>query len=130
MSSKKIMAGIFVFLVLLGSATGARAQQNNRLTRLAKIVVDSAQLDSYNRFLKEEIETSVRAEPGVLTLYAVADKSKPTHITILEIYADSAAYRSHLLTPHFKKYKAGTAAMVMQLELTPVTPLVPDMKIK
>jgi quinol monooxygenase YgiN len=37
-------------------------------------------------------------------LYAVADKKKPTHITIFETYADTAAYRSHIETPHFKKY--------------------------
>jgi 4-carboxymuconolactone decarboxylase len=100
------------------------------MTRLAKLVVDSSQLESYNRLLKEEIETSVRVEPGVITLYAVADKASPTHITILEIYADSAAYRSHLLTPHFLKYKTRTAAMVTHLELIPVTPLIPGMKIK
>jgi quinol monooxygenase YgiN len=129
-SSKTSMAVIFATLSLLFSAAGASAQQNHRLTRLAKLVVDSAQLESYNRLLKEEIETSVKMEPGVLTLYAVADKTHPTHITILEIYADSAAYRSHLLTPHFEKYKTGTAHMVRQLELVQVTPLIPDMKIK
>ncbi|GGA85022.1 putative quinol monooxygenase [Puia dinghuensis] len=129
-SCKTTAAGIIMSLVLMGLATGATAQQGGRMTRLANLVVDSAQLDSYNRFLKEEIETSVRVEPGVLTLYAVADKSDPTHITILEIYADSVAYKAHLLTPHFLKYKTGTSAMVKHLELVPVTPLVPEMKIK
>lgn len=109
--------------------TNADAQQT-KLTRLARIVVDSSQLATYNRFLKEEIETSVKLEPGVLTLYAVSDKASPTHITILEIYADSTAYRAHLLTPHFLKYKKRTAAMVTHLELIPVNSLVPDMKIK
>ncbi|MEP7232190.1 MAG: antibiotic biosynthesis monooxygenase [Ginsengibacter sp.] len=69
--------------------------------RLAKIVIDSTQLESYKALLKEEIEISVRAEPGVLSLYAVSEKDNPTQITILEIYADSAAYRSHIQTLHF-----------------------------
>ena len=51
--------------------------------------------------IKEEIKTSVRLEPGVLTLYAVEEKGNPSHITIVEIYADEDAYKTHLQTPHF-----------------------------
>ena len=94
------------------------AQDKGQMVRLAKLVVDSAQLENYKSLLKEEIEASVRIEPGVLTLYAVSEKDKPTHITILEIYADTAAYKSHLQTPHFLKYKTGTKDMVKSLELT------------
>jgi quinol monooxygenase YgiN len=108
----------------------ATAQEKSQMVRLAKLVIDSAQLDNYNAFLKEEIETSVRVEPGVLTLYAVSEKNKPTHITILEIYADSAAYRSHVQTSHFLKYKNGTKEMVKSLELIETIPLVSGMKIK
>ena len=105
-------------------------QNKNQMVRMAKLVIDSAQLENYNGLLKEEIEASVRFEPGVLTLYAVAEKNDPTHITILEIYADTTAYQSHLLTPHFIKYKNGTKDMVKSLELVETVPLVPDMKIK
>jgi quinol monooxygenase YgiN len=87
-------------------------------------------LASYNTLLKEEIEASVKKEPGVLTLYAVAEKNKPTHITILEIYASDEAYQKHIQTPHFLKYKNGTKGMVKSLELIEATPLIPSMKIK
>ncbi|MGH2563231.1 MAG: putative quinol monooxygenase [Ginsengibacter sp.] len=100
------------------------------MVRLAKLVIDSGQLQRYKAALKEEIETSVRVEPGVLTLYAVSEKDNPTHITILEIYADTAAYQAHLQTPQFIKYKTGTKEMVRSLELVPAIPLVPEMKIK
>jgi len=103
---------------------------DNQMVRLAKLVIDSTQLDAYNALLKEEIEASVRLEPGVLTLYAVAEIANPAHITILEIYADTDAYKSHLQTPHFLKYKNGTTGMVKSLELVETTPLVPGMKIK
>jgi 4-carboxymuconolactone decarboxylase len=105
-------------------------QNKNQMVRLAKLVIDSAQLENYNALLKEEIEASVRLEPGVLTLYAVAEKNDPTRITILEIYADTVAYRSHLQTPHFIKYKNGTKDMVKSLELVEADPLIPGMKIK
>lgn len=89
----------------------------NNLVRLSKITVDPAQLDAYNAYLKEEIEASMRLEPGVLTLYATADKKQPNKITILEIYADREAYEKHIQTPHFQKYKQGTLSMVEELEL-------------
>jgi 4-carboxymuconolactone decarboxylase len=106
------------------------AQNKNQMVRLAKLVIDSAQLENYKVFAKEEIEASMRLEPGVITLYAVSEKDRPTHITILEIYADSAAYKSHIQSPHFLKYKNGTKDMVKSLELIETVPLVPGMKIK
>ena len=122
---------ILIIVMLTFAFCGQTSVQNkNQMVRLAKLVIDSSQLENYNALLKEEIETSVRLEPGVLTLYAVAEKNDPTHITILEIYADTVAYKSHLLTPHFIKYKNGTKDMVKSLELVETVPLVPGMKIK
>lgn len=117
------------FLTFL-STERAFAQTKTPMVRIAKIVVDPAQLEAYKAAAKEEIEASVRLEPGVLTLYAVAEKDNPTHITILEIYADTNAYKAHIQTPHFLKYKTGTKDMVKSLELMEVDPLVPGMKIK
>jgi 4-carboxymuconolactone decarboxylase len=115
---------------MLFSFGSAFAQEKGQMVRLAKLQIDPARLESYKAILKEEIEASVRLEPGVLTLYAVSEKDNPTHITILEIYADSAAYKAHLQTPHFLKYKTGTKDMVKSLELAEAVPLVPGMKIK
>ena len=50
------------------------AQSNTQMVRLAKLIIDSTRLESYKAMLKEEIETSVRLEPGVLTLFAVTEK--------------------------------------------------------
>lgn len=100
------------------------------LARLSLIEVDPAHLEDYKAFLKEGTETSVRVEPGVLTLYAVQEKERPTHFTILEIYADEAAYRAHLQTPHFRKYKEGTLPWVRSLRLVDTAPLNPAMPIK
>jgi len=124
------MRAIFVFALTLFSFQDLQGQEKNQMVRLAKLVIDPAQLERYKVFLKEEIETSLRVEPGVLTLYAVAEKDHPNHITILEIYADSAAYNAHLKTAHFIKYKTGTKNMVTSLELTEADPIVPGMKIK
>ena len=116
-------------LIAVG-CSNAFAQEKRQMVRLSKIVVDSAQLENYKAALKEEVEASVRLEPGVLTLYAVSEKDNPTHFTILEIYTDTAAYKAHIQTAHFLKYKRGTKVMVTSLELVDTVPLVPGMKIK
>jgi quinol monooxygenase YgiN len=124
------MLVIGIILVAFCFCGNAPVQNKDQMVRLAKIVVDSAQLESYKALLREEIEASLRVEPGVLTLYAVAEKTDPTRITILEIYADSAAYLAHIKTPHFLKYKTGTLSMVKSLELVAAEPLLPGTPIK
>jgi quinol monooxygenase YgiN len=92
------------------------------MVRIANLVVDEAHLEGYRAALREEIEASIKLEPGVLTLYAVWAKDDPTRFTVLEIYADQAAYQAHLNTPHFIKYKTLTQNMVKSLELVESTP--------
>lgn len=72
----------------------------------------------------------MRSEPGVLMLYAVADKKNPTHITVMERYASEMAYQAHLKSPHFLKYKATVKDMVKSLELVESTPLALEAKAK
>ena len=127
-SNKSFFRGVLITLCFLSLRVGVSAQ-DPRVMQLAKLEIDSAQLGTYSRFLRAGMETALRLEPGVLMLYAVADKEHPTHITILEMYADTAAYRAHLQTPHFLKYKKSTAGMVKHLELVPVTALMPEVKI-
>jgi quinol monooxygenase YgiN len=114
---------LIVFMITLGFTKKAQAQDKNAVIRIAKLYIDSAQLDNYKAALQEEIEASVRIEKGVLSLYAVADKKNPTHITVFEIYANQEAYLAHLKTPHFLKYKTTTKDMVKSLELMETNPI-------
>lgn len=116
----RLMLLISLFLISSIFYHQAMAQSKNQMVRLAKIKVDPQQLEKYNLALKEQMATAIRLEPGVLTYYAVADKNDPSHITILEIYADTTAYQAHVLTSHFKKYKDTVKDMVKSLELVDV----------
>jgi quinol monooxygenase YgiN len=93
------------------------------VVRIAELEIDPTQLEAYTAALKEEIETSIRVEPGVLTLYCVSVKDHPTQIRIFETYADPAAYQAHLQTPHFKKYKSETQRMAKSLRLIETDPI-------
>lgn len=96
---------------------------DQRMVRLAELEIDPDQLDAYSAFLTEEIATSVEREAGVLMLHAWARQDAPHRISILEVYASKAAYDAHILTPHFLKYKTGTAGMVTNLRLIDVDPI-------
>ena len=125
-----ILPILALVIVTIASSSSAYAEEKAQMVRLSKLVVDPSQLEAYRSALREEVSASVRLEPGVLTLYAVAEKERPTHFTILEIYADRDAYEAHIKSPHFLKYKTGTEHMVRSLELIDTIPLVPEMKIK
>ena len=87
------------------------------IVRLSKIEVYPQHLNEYMRYATEVGETSLRTEPGVLTMYAVGEKENPCKITILETYASREAYEKHIASEHFQKYKQGTLHMVKRLEL-------------
>ncbi|MBE0579441.1 antibiotic biosynthesis monooxygenase [Devosia sp.] len=95
----------------------------DQIVRIARLEIDPAQLRDYLGFLKEEIEASIRLEPGVIMLHATARKDAPHLIQLLEVHASPAAYEAHIASPHFQKYKTGTMAMVRALELIEVDPI-------
>lgn len=123
---KILLLALLFFMV----ANSAAAQDKNLVVRIANLVIDSAQLDNYKAALKEHAETAVRVEPGVFNLYAVYEKNKPTHVTVFEIYANNEAYKAHLLTSHFLKYKNETKNMVKSLELIETVPIALETKYK
>jgi len=118
------LAAVILGAAALGTLAGVAAQTMKQpLVRIAELEIDSGQLPGYRNALKEEIATSIRVEPGVLSLYAVSIKDQPSQIRIFEMYEDQAAYESHLQTPHFRKYKAETQGMVKSLKLIETEPI-------
>ncbi len=93
------------------------------IVRIAELEIDPGRIASYSALLSEEIEASVRLEPGVLFLFAVAVKGSPNTVRVIEGYADQAAYETHLTTPHFLKYKSQVADMVTSLRLIETDPI-------
>ena len=109
--------------MLASTLAGPALAQDGYYTRIAEIEIDPARLDAFHAAAKEEIEASVRLETGVIALHAVALKDNPAHIRVFEIYASEAAYKAHLETPHFRKYKAATQDMVKSLKLFDTVPI-------
>ena len=108
---------------VLSNSCGEMNQQKEEfksedfMIRIAEIEVDSAYLEEYVSILKVESEASMKLEPGVISIFPMFQKENPTEIRLLEIYANKAAYESHLQSPHFKHYKETTLKMVKSLRL-------------
>ncbi len=111
----------FLTIIIIGILTlinfDSKAQNSSAMYRIAKIKVNESQLKNYKFALKEQMNAAIKLEPGVLSYTVVADKKDATSITIFEVYANLDAYQSHILTPHFKKYKETVKDMVLSLEL-------------
>lgn len=120
---------LFVLFSLMMASSNLDAQKPSNYIRIARLVVDSVQLEAYKAALKVHAETAVKVEPGVLMLYAVYEKQHPTHVSVFEIYASEAAYQLHIKTAHFLKYKSTVQNMVKSLELVDVTPVALEKKI-
>src|SRR4051812_13332256 len=94
-----LLGASLLTLGLIGAQASTSAKKAQQpMVRIAEIEIFHAHLERYKALLREEIEASIRLEPGVLTLYAVSLKDQPTHIRIFETYADVKAYHAHLQT--------------------------------
>ncbi len=116
---------VILLLIFILSSTTMMAQPKTSLSqtnaemmvRISEIEIVPEFLAEYNAILKEEAAASVKKEPGVVAIFPMYMKDQPNQIRIVEIYADSAAYQSHLKTPHFQHYKTTTLKMVKALKL-------------
>lgn len=106
-----------------GNAAVAKPRAGEMLTRIAEIEVFPEFLREYLAFASTVGAESVAKEPGVICIFPMRRKETPNIIRIVEIYRDEDAYRAHLATPHFRKYKEGTLHMIKSLNLVPMDPL-------
>lgn len=109
---------------------GYSESSQERIVRIAELEIYPDHVAAYKAALKEEIGTSIRVEPGVLTLYAVSVKGHPNQVRLFESYSNQTAYQSHLQTVHFRKYKLQTRNMVKSLTLIETDPILLGSKSK
>ena len=118
-------------VMLTGCVSCDVANQQNKeqgakdmfVVRIAEIEVHPECLEAYLAAAGTVGAESVAKEPGVVCIFPMQKKESPTFIRIVEIYRSEEAYKEHLATPHFRKYKEGTPHMIKSLKLVPMQPL-------
>lgn len=125
-----VLICILMSALIMTTVSFAQPMSNNDqdkkpipLVRIAELEIYPDKLENYKAAAKELIETSVRVEPGVLTLYAVYEKDNPSQVRVFEIYADVDAYKEHRESNHFRIYKTKTQEMVRSLKLIDTVPI-------
>jgi quinol monooxygenase YgiN len=123
MNTRKFLKlGGAVLVAPLGGAAVAQETPRVSVVRIAELEIDPAQVERYMAAVREEMETSVRVEPGVIAIYAVAEKDNPSKLWFFEMYADEAAYEAHRDSPHFRKYFETTKDMIRARRLIEAVP--------
>jgi quinol monooxygenase YgiN len=120
---KKLLGVGGAVLALSAGYASPSAESPAPLVRIAELEIDPAQLEAYKIAVKEEMDISIRTEPGVLGLYAVALKDRPTSLRFFEIYADEAGYRAHIASAHFRRYFETTKGMITSRKLIETEPV-------
>jgi len=118
------LAGIVGAVLALAVSSGVAAEESKvPFVRIAELEIDPLHLERYKEAVREEMEISVRVEPGVLAIYAVAEADNPSRLRFFEMYVDKAAYRAHIESAHFKKYVETTRGMITSRRLIDTVPI-------
>ncbi|WP_300935731.1 putative quinol monooxygenase [uncultured Muribaculum sp.] len=99
------------------------------IIRYSVIDIIPEHLKEYLPLALEVGEVSMKTEPGVLAMYPTVADDDSCRVTILEIYSSRDAYKSHIASRHFQKYKQSTLHMVKSLQLLDQKPMNPKMTI-
>lgn len=102
---------VFAGLSFFSSPRAAQAAEAGSV-RIAHLTIKPGKLEAFKAAVREEMRDALRLEPGVVAIYAVADKNDPNKLMFFEMYVDEAAYQIHRETPHFVKYFKTTKDMI------------------
>ncbi|WP_396115243.1 putative quinol monooxygenase [Dickeya zeae] len=73
---------------------------------------------------RQNIETSIRDEAGVLAMFCSTDKDDPNKLYVVEVYRDQVAYHSHVDSAHFKAFLAVIQDKVVSRRVVETVPAV------
>ena len=126
-----VRLAVLVLMFFMGGASAlandsVEVHNNGMIVRVSEVEVYPEYLDEYLTFAKDVAQASVEKEAGVVSIYPMQVIREKTQIRILEIYRDQEAYKQHIASAHFKKYKEGTLHMVKHLDLVDTDQLCPE----
>ena len=113
MKLHKILAALLLTsTLLLVTGTAQASPPAGAIVNMAELDIDPTQVEAFKAAAIEEMDDSVRLEPGVYAIYAVAHKNNPAKFVFFEIYASQEALKTHRDTPHFQKFLNVTKGMI------------------
>lgn len=129
------MKRIFLIIIVTLLSSYKMSAQNQTITSVdtAKMIFRISEIEVYPQFLDEYLvcahdvgAISVKVEPGVICIFPMQVKRDKNQVRIIEIYASQEAYKAHIASAHFQKYKTGTMQMVKSLRLEDCDAMAPE----
>ena len=90
--------------ILMTTLTAASAHAAP-VFNIFELGIKDGQSAAYNHIGDENIRTSLEKEPGTLAMYSIKQKINPQMAYMIEIYADEAAYQTHIASPQYQKFR-------------------------
>ena len=70
--------------------------------------------DSFLAAAEDDSTCSVRDEPGCLRFDVSQDNADPNHFYFYEVYQDEDAFQAHGQAPHFARWRAAAAEVLVE----------------
>lgn len=110
-------------LMALSADKETMATENSvPIMRIFEFVLVPSDVQSILEAGRKNIETSVRDEPGVLSMYCAVDKDDPTKLYVVEVYRNQAAYQAHVESAHFKAFSEAIRGKIVSRRIVEATP--------
>jgi (4S)-4-hydroxy-5-phosphonooxypentane-2,3-dione isomerase len=100
----------------------ATAQAGGVYVNAVDLDINPADIQKYLAAAKENGAGAV-TEPGCREFNVHVSAKDPNHVFLYEVYDNAAALEAHRATPHFKKYQADTAGMVVKRDVRAMSPI-------
>ncbi len=76
--------------------------------------VDPADMDTFIGLARRNAETSVREEPGCRRFEVMTDPQTPGRVHFCEVYADGAAFESHMKAAHVGAFFGAATPLIRE----------------
>jgi autoinducer 2-degrading protein len=93
---------------------------------VVSLKVKPAMRDRFLAAAEDDSVCSVRDEPGCLRFDVLQDNADADHFFFYEVYLDEAAFQAHSQAPHFARWRAEAAEVLVEpTSATRTTTLLP-----
>ena len=120
---RKLLFALLAMVMTMGVSHSAMAAETGQpIMRIFEFVIAPDQIAAFMEAGRQNLEASVRDEPGVISMYCVTDKTDPTKLYVVEVYRDQAAYEAHIKTPHFTRFVSEIQGKVVSRRVIETNP--------
>lgn len=89
----------------------------NLVIHLFNFVIDTSELEVFNKVGRENFEKSITEEEGTLFMSLAHDKNDKSKVNVFEIYKDNESYEKHRKGVNFKYYVENAGHIILEREM-------------